>query len=441
MGSNLIEQRPISDNWGIRFSVLLKSFQTRTKIALVDQALVSGSNFATNVLMARVYGPRGYGVFALLWIAVLFINSLQFALVVTPMMSVAPKQSDSDRASYFGAVVLQALIFVGISGLLMYLSMFLSPRFFPQWGVGYLAVPMMMVTMAYLLQDFLRRYFFCIGKKKAALIIDALSYLTQLPLLFWAAKSQPGSLSLAIWVIAATSIAAVVLGWWWFEPVVFDRDSFWKISSRHWQISRWIAPTAFMQWGSGNLFLLAAPIYYGPAASGLLRATQNIVGVAHIWFLGLDNIVPPEAARQLQLHGVKALMAYIKKIIFTWGGITLGFCAIVAAFPNLWLHIVYGAKYNDGATLLRLYALLYLITFISSPLRAALVALEYTSPIFWAYPALIVFSVALAGPFARTLGLNGVILGMCATQIIFQGIVGSALLIRARRVDDSCVAR
>jgi O-antigen/teichoic acid export membrane protein len=265
--------------------------------------------------------------------------------------------------------------------------------------------------------------------------------LTQLPLLFWAAKSQPGSLSLAIWVIAATSIAAVVLGWWWFEPVVFDRDSFWKISSRHWQISRWIAPTAFMQWGSGNLFLLAAPIYYGPAASGLLRATQNIVGVAHIWFLGLDNIVPPEAARQLQLHGVKALMAYIKKIIFTWGGITLGFCAIVAAFPNLWLHIVYGAKYNDGATLLRLYALLYLITFISSPLRAALVALEYTSPIFWAYPALIVFSVALAGPFARTLGLNGVILGMCATQIIFQGIVGSALLIRARRVDDTCVAR
>lgn len=441
MGSNLIEHRPISDNWGIRFSALLKPFQTRTKVALVDQALVSGSNFATNVLLARIYGPRGYGVFALLWIAVLFVNSVQFAMVVTPMMSIAPKQSESERAHYFGAVVLQALIFVGLSGVVMYLAMALSTGFFPQWGVGYLAVPMMAVTIAYLLQDFLRRYFFCIGKKKAALIIDAVSYLTQLPLLFWAAKSEPDSLSLAIWVIAATSLAAVILGWWWFEPIVFNRDAFRKISSRHWQMSRWLAPTAFMQWGAGNLFLLAAPVYYGAAASGLLRATQNIVGVAHIWFLGLDNVVPPEAARQLQARGAKGLMAYIKKIIFTWGGITLGFCAIVSAFPHLWLHIVYGAKYSDGATLLRLYALLYVITFISSPLRAALVALEYTSPIFWAYPALIAFSVALAGPFARTLGLNGVILGMCATQVIFQGIVGSALLVRVRRVDDSCVAK
>jgi O-antigen/teichoic acid export membrane protein len=99
-----------------------------------------------------------------------------------------------------------------------------------------------------------------------------------------------------------------------------------------------------------------------------------------------------------------------------------------------WLQLTYGAKYSSDGTVLRLYALLYLIIFTASPLRAALQALEYTAPIFWAYPALIAFSVALAGPLARTLGLNGVILGMCATQLIFQGFIGIALLLRVRKM-------
>src|SRR6185369_15529854 len=93
-----------------------------------------------------------------------------------------------------------------------------------------------------------------------------------------------------------------------------------------------------------------------------------------------------------------------------------------------------GAKYSSDGSVLRLYALLYLFVFISRPLRAALQALEYTKPIFWAYPTLIAFSVALAGPLARTLGLNGVMLGMCAVQLIFQSIIGTALWLRVQRI-------
>src|ERR1700761_3547253 len=82
-----------------------------TPVALFDQGLVSGANFLTNVLLARAFGVRDYGVFALAWIAVLFANSLQYALIVTPMMSVGPKQDEDDRPSYFGAVLIQELCF------------------------------------------------------------------------------------------------------------------------------------------------------------------------------------------------------------------------------------------------------------------------------------------------------------------------------------------
>jgi len=86
---------------------------------------------------------------------------------------------------------------------------------------------------------------------------------------------------------------------------------------------------------------------------------------------------------------------------------------------------------------LRLYALLYIFIFLSGPLRAGLQALEFTAPVFWAYPAMIAFSVLLAGPLARSLGLNGVMIGMIVTQCIAQTLVGTAFLLRVRKLRRS----
>ncbi|NYF89841.1 hypothetical protein RBB79_09780 [Tunturiibacter empetritectus] len=406
----------------------------KTPAALLDQGLVSGANFVTNVLLARGFGLRDYGVFALAWVAVLFANSLQYALIVTPMTSVGPKQDAEERPGYYGSVLVQEGTFALFAALVMYISVRLSVRFFPQWGVGNLALSMSMATLAYLLQDFLRRYFFCTGQSKKALVTDALSYLTQLPIIFWLAHTHRASISTVLTIIAVTSLISFFACLRWLEPVIFDWHTIKRVFLRHWAISRWLAPTAFMQWGAGNLFLMAAPVYYGAAASAILRAAQNIVAVAHVWFLGLDNVVPAQASRQMRLEGVDGMLRYIKRIFLLWGGITLLFTSIIACFPSFWLKITYGQKYSSDGTVLRLYALLYLVIFVSGPLRAALQALEYTAPVFWAYPALIAFSVALAGPFARHLGLNGVMLGMCATQFFFQSIIGVALWLRVRKI-------
>jgi len=406
----------------------------RTPAALFDQGLVSGANFITNVLLARGFGIRDYGVFALAWVAVLFANSLQYALIITPMVSVGPKQEPEERPAYYGAVLLQEVIFAFSSALIMFLCFKLSVIFFPQWGVGDLAIPASGATLAYLLQEFLRRYFFCTRQSKLALVTDIVSYLTQLPFIFWIAHRHNATISSVLWIIAATSLAGFLACLKWFEPVTFDRPSFKKVFQRHWLMSRWLAPTAFMQWGAGNLFLMAAPVYYGAAASAIIRAANNIVGVAHVWFLGLDNVVPAEASRQMRLGGLNGMLRYIKHVVVLWGSVTLIFVSIVAAFPTFWLRLAYGQKYSSDGSVLRLYALLYIFIFISGPLRAALQALEYTAPVFWAYPALIAFSVALAGPFARNLGLNGVMLGMCATQLVFQGFIGVALWLRVRKL-------
>lgn len=406
----------------------------KTPAALADQALVSGANFVTNILLARLFGLRDYGVFALAWLAVLFANSVQYALVVTPMMSIGPKQEPEQRRAYFGTVLLQEVFFAPLAALVVLVAVLLSTRFFPQWRVGDIGLPLAAATFGYLIQDFLRRYFFCVGASSRALLCDVVSYGSQLPILFWLGHRGRLGIASALWIIALTSLAGFAAFFREYFPVRFERTNFREISQRHWRMSRWLVPTAFMQWGASNLFMMSAPLYYGAAASAMLRASQNIVGVAHVWFLGLDNVVPAEASRQMARHGLDGMLRYVRRVFLLWGGLTLGFTALVGLFPELWLHLAYGNKYLSAGYILRLYALFYLIIFVAGPLRAGLQALEYTKPIFWAYPAMIAFSAALAGPFARTLGLKGVMLGMVGTQLIFQSVIGGALLLRIRKL-------
>lgn len=402
--------------------------------ALCDQALVSGANFATNVILARVLGIREYGIFALSWMAVLFVFSLQWAFIVLPMMSVGPKQEEHERPFYYGAVLFQEIAFAALSVAGMLLVLHFSSSHFPQWNIQGLGLPLSFAAFSYLLQDFIRRYFFSVGRSKFALLCDAISYLTQLPIILLLAHRSNFSSSMALWIIGATSLVSFLVGWIWFEPIKFRANDLRQVSIRHWKISRWLAPSAFMQWSSGNLFIVAAPIYYGAAAAAVLRASQNIVGVAHIWFLGLDNVVPAEAARRIHSQGLDAAFNYIKQIVFRWGLITLAFVSIVSLRPNFWLNLVYGPRYAGYGHILQLYALVYLMTFFAGPLRAGLQALEYTAPIFWSYSAMTIFSLAFAGPFTRWLGLTGAMLGMIANMFLFQCVVGIALVLKVRQM-------
>ena len=65
--------------------------------ALADQAMVSGVYFLTGILLARYLGLEEFGRFTLAWMAVLFANSIQHAMIIAPMMSIGPKQSAAER--------------------------------------------------------------------------------------------------------------------------------------------------------------------------------------------------------------------------------------------------------------------------------------------------------------------------------------------------------
>jgi len=413
-----------------------RQFSGREIWALTDQSIVSATNFLTNVMLLRFMGLREFGVFALAWMSVMFVNSLQSALIIAPMMSIGPKQEEKDRPSYFGAVVFQEIVFVFFCFVLVFAALKVSDNFFPHKNLQQLALPLAVSAFAYQMQDFVRRYFFATRQSRRALADDALSYLTQLPILFFLHRVGHLNSVTALWTMAGTSALGIVLGWFWVEPLNFNRAWINAISQRHWKISRWLGASSILQWTSGNLFVIAAPVYYGAAAAGVLKASQNLMGVTHVWFQGLDNVVPAETARRLREGGVHSMLAYTRSILLRWGGLTLLFAIVMAAAPGFWLHLLYGPAMAQYGYVLRLYALLYVIMFVGAPLRACLQALEYTAPIFWSYLAMTALAFSFAFPMAKWMGLSGTMLGLLVSQVLFQSIVGVALFQRS-----SCVAR
>jgi O-antigen/teichoic acid export membrane protein len=415
-------------------SGFLRQFLGREMWALTDQAVISATNFLTSVMLLRFMGLREFGVFTLAWMSVLFVNSLQTALIVAPMMSIGPKQEEKDRPSYFGAVVFQELVLVSCCFVLVFVAIKVSGSFFPHKNLLHLAFPLAVSAFAYQMQDFVRRYFFATRQNRRALADDVLSYLTQLPILFLLHHAGHLNSVIALWTMAGTSILGLALGWFWMEPLEFSWEWIKSISLRHWRVSRWLTGSALLVWTSSNVFLLSAPVYYGAAAAGVLKASQNLMGVTHVWFQGLDNIVPVETARRLRQGGVPSMLAYTRSILMKWGGLTLLFAIVMAAAPGFWLRLIYSPEMAQYGYILRLFALLYVIIFLGGPLRAGLQALEFTAPIFWSYLAMTVLAVVFAVAFGKMLGICGALFGLIGAQVVFQSIVGVALFLKSRHV-------
>src|SRR5688572_4823975 len=75
--------------------------------ALIDQALVSGTNFAMAIVLARILGIAAFGQFSLVLVIIFFCLQIQQALITAPMMTLSAR---SGEKGYFSRLVPLQLI-------------------------------------------------------------------------------------------------------------------------------------------------------------------------------------------------------------------------------------------------------------------------------------------------------------------------------------------
>jgi O-antigen/teichoic acid export membrane protein len=400
-------------------------------LVIGDQSVVSGSNFITSIALARGLSLEEFGQYSLIWMSVLFGINIQLSSIIAPMMSVGPLQRRLSQSTYIGCVTVHQMFFTGASTLLLgNLLLFLS------YAAGILPAaliwPLLFANAAYQLQDFARRVLFYLNKSVAALLNDCISYLGQLAIIAFYFFRHSLTVGNALWITGLTSAAALIVALPLLPRPVFAPALLRIVFRRNWKSARYLVGATFLQWTSGNLFILVSPFFLGAIAAGVMRACQSVTNMTNIWFQGLENSLPSEASSTLRTSGAAGLRHYILRSLSILGLATAVVVLVVAAAPEFWLRIIYGSHLQGYGYVLRAYALLSLGIVLTLPLRAGLRAMEDTSPILWGYIVTSIYSLISAPLLAKLFGLPGVAWGVVGTQLILIPILLLALRKRLR---------
>jgi O-antigen/teichoic acid export membrane protein len=289
----------------------------------------------------------------------------------------------------------------------------------PEWQIEGLIAPLAAAAVGFQTQEFFRRHCFTQIQAWGAIIIDGIYYGGQVLILALIASYGKLTPVTALWGIAGAASIAILAGWVGTRGnLAFDVSVFRRMVKKHWDFGKWLGGSAVLQWFSGQFFIYVAAAYFSATAAGAIKAAQNIVGVTHILFLGMENFVPTRASQIFHTAGRKALNHYLKKVAFWGSAVTGTICLVAAGAPWLWMKLLYGTSYTQYAYIVWWYAGIYMLIFFSRPLTAGLKAVEYTQPTFTAYIVSSLFSVLTAIPLVKTFDVGGALFGILCTQLI-----------------------
>ena len=393
----------------------------RSRIALVcgDQALVSGCNFLTMLVLVRAMGLERYGAFGMIWTVALFVVGLQHAFVSQPMLSIGPKCAPEERAGFRGAILLLQGAFTALAALGCVGAYHLMRSVWADPALDGALVPGVATMLAAQARTFVRYAFFAADRPRAALANDALLYPLQLAAVSALAAAGAVTLERVLWAVAATHGLATLAGLVRYGEARFSRSAFRATLARAWSMGRWLGVTSVSQWLSANCFLVAAGVVLGSGAVGALRAAQNVIGVLHVGLLAMENGLPAQAARAYADGGVRRMNEGLARVGRLGLPLVAATCAGLALFPELALGLIYGERVDVWMVhALRGFCVLYVLTFLQTLLGIGFRSMERTRCVAACHLLLSLPFVLIATPVVERFGFAGVVVGALAQKAV-----------------------
>lgn len=387
---------------------------------LIDQIILSGSNFALGILLARYLGVEVYGEFALLWLIVLFFSSLQLAYIISPMLTLGSKKSLSILDSYLSTMVSLQFLFTAFLMFVLYIFFEVALFFDEKWNIGDLKYYLIFTTILFLFQDFIRRYFIIKERYFQLVFIDTIAYLGQISMIVYFIYTDSLELKNVFVAISLSFGISLILGYSQIKIVSTKTLHKKLLFLKNWQFSKWLVYSAILQWGSGNFFIIAAGAILGSWAVGVIKIMQNTMGVFHVLFIALENILPISFSKIYKKDGYNSLIKYFQ-LQLKYGFYIFSLLSIfIYIFSSDIIGFIYGIEYVKYSYLLLGFTLIYMFIYITMLQRYLLRTLELTKVIFISYIITSLFAFSSSYYLIELLKINGVLIGMFIIQLIIS---------------------
>ena len=303
--------------------------------SLFDQGLVSLGNFLTNILLARSLVPGDYGIFALIYGMLLFMNSYHSCAVVYPLSLTGAAGTIEELHHQIRRSICLTVIFAVPLGLIIFGAAIVLHR--PNvtvWAV--------LALFCWQIQETLRRGLMAHLRHAEAIWGDALSYLAQAGAIWLYVKSGHHSLATIFGIMGFTSVLAAAVQIRQLRLVLRLERNLLSHIQRSWKVSRWavLANTAVVVPGIVYPWLLALR---STDLAGAYQALLNIIGLSNPIMMSVGNVILPATGRAHVRDGIKGA----GRMVFRYGvlgGALLAPCyLLIFIWPGVFLKILYGA--------------------------------------------------------------------------------------------------
>jgi len=389
---------------------------TKSGLAIIDQGLISGSNFAASILLARWLTPEQYGAYAVAFGVFILLSLVYLALLLEPMAVFGGSAYHHCLREYLRVLVkLQvgvALVVVVPLGL----SALVAWKLAPASGLpGALAGVTLASPCLFLFWLARRTYYLQLSPSRA--VQGAFLYfcvvMGGLWIVYRKGMLSPFSAFLLIALGALLTSGLLLVHLRRALPTsgtVLVAREVWK---KHWVYGRWALATSVASWVPAYIFYPVLSTFGGTSYSGELRALMNFCNPIEQTQIALAILFLPYAARvQGANKDRRSAPGLSVRLTLVSIGATATYWAMVILFREPLFHLLYSGKYENVAPLLRSVAIGSL--FWSAAYGSAIVlrAMESPQSIFIAYSTAALVSLLVGIPAARYFGVAGGVWGI-----------------------------
>ncbi len=388
-------------------------------LALVDQAVVSGTSFVTTILIGRWCSSGELGVYALGVSLLVTWACVQESLIALPYTIHRHRRPEGARSEYAGSVLAH-------QGLLSALTLAVQAAMAAVLSVAGAVPSLVVVAWALvamlpfaLLREFGRRFAFAHLRMAEALALDVAVAVVQLAGLAWLASTGRLSAGTALAVIG---VACGLTGAVWLYRArgnfVIRRKEAWSTLRPSWALGKWLFASQitlsvqayFIHW------LLACLL--GMEATGVYAACLTVVLFSNPLTLGLSNALAPRTAQAYSEGGGAALRRVVFQTTLLLGTAMAVFCAVVIFAGEDILRVLYnGSQYAGQGHTVAVLSLAMLVSALGMPASGALATVERPDLIFKAGLWAVVLSTALIPCLVVGWGVTGAAYGFLAGNV------------------------
>jgi O-antigen/teichoic acid export membrane protein len=391
----------------------------RGALAIIDQGLVSGSNFVLNVMLARWLPVSHYGGYALTLSMFTLITIVHQALLLEPM-SVLGTARYGDRQREYLAVLFRINAGFSVAAGLLVAVLAVCARLVHAAGglpenLGALALSIPGTLLFWLVRG---GCYLELAPGPAALA--SLGYCVLALSGAWTLNLVGGisAASVLLWTGAAAWIGALILRFRFKGASIPDNRSpdLREVWREHWRYGRWALAATPVAWIPENISYAFASTRLGIAQAGVLRAMMNLVTPATQLATSLSRLLNPYLSDKARRFGSRGARTDVTKIQLLFAAIGMSYAAVLLLFHRQAFHLLYGNRFGesvDFAALMGVVAFFYLVLY--GPM-VGLRAILSPASVFVAYSGAAVVMLAVGFPLTSKYGLRGTIVSLCTAN-------------------------